>query len=354
MKIASSTIAMTSQHSLVEQDVEQESLEVWSNGGKTTQAQQNPGALLTVPQDMVDISEEAKQMQGVQGKKEDSFDLSDKDKQKLQLIRDFIQQLTGKKIKFVIPTEDLEVKLTANQPAISLRQQVTAGQGQGNLGWGLRYNYYQSHSEQETTTFAAAGIVKTADGREIDFSLQLSMSRQFMSEQSINIRAGDALKDPLVINFDAPAAALTTTKYSFDIDSDGQADQISFTGAGSGFLALDLNGDGAVTNGKELFGTDSGNGFADLAKYDSDGNSWIDENDAIYDKLRIWTKDEQGNDQLLALGQKGVGAIYLGNVSTEFAMKDNTNQQQGQLRSTGVFLRENGTVGTMQQVDLVV
>ena len=31
---------------------------------------------------------------------------------------------------------------------------------------------------------------------------------------------------------------------------------------------------------RELFGTKSGNGFADLAKYDSDGNGWIDEADA--------------------------------------------------------------------------
>ncbi|WP_094605194.1 hypothetical protein SPSIL_032660 [Sporomusa silvacetica DSM 10669] len=353
MKIASSTIAMTSQHSLVEQDVQQESLQVWSGGEADPQTRPTPKALLAVPQDLVDISDQAKQMSGVQTAEAEPFELSDKDKQKLQLIQDFIQMITGKKIKLLIPTKELNLKPTVNQASLFQGQQISV-QGQANLGWGLRYSSYQGHSEKESVAFGAAGVVRTADGQEINFSVQLNMTRQFMSEQSINIKAGDALKDPLVINFDAPAAKLTPTKYSFDIDSDGVADQISFTGPGSGFLALDANGDGKINNGQELFGPESGNGFSDLAAYDSDGNNWIDENDAIYEKLRIWTKDDQGNDQLLALGQKGVGAIYLGHVSTEFAMKDSTNQQLGQLRSTGVFLRENGTVGTLQQVDLAV
>ncbi len=353
MKIASSTIAMASQHSLVEQDVQQESLQVWSDGRNSLPTEQNQAIKLIVPQEVVDISNQAKQMYELQGREDKTFELSDRDKQRLQLIQDFIQTLTGKKIKFVIPAKEYGGKLAGGQPAISLGQQVTS-QGQANLGWGLRYSSYQAHYEQESVAFNAAGVVETSDGREIDFSVQLSMTRQFMSEQSITIKAGDALKDPLVINFDAPTAELTKTKYCFDIDSDGEADQIAFTGSGSGFLALDLNGDGTINNGKELFGADNGDGFADLAKYDSDRNNWIDENDAIYEKLRIWTKDDQGNDQLLALGQKGVGAIYLGKVSTEFALKDSTNQQDGQLRSTGIFLRENGTIGTMQQVDLVV
>ena len=55
-----------------------------------------------------------------------------------------------------------------------------------------------------------------------------------------------------------------------------------------------------------------------------------------------------------ALGQAGVGAIYLGNVSTEFAVKDAANTQQGQVRSSGMFLRENGMAGVIQQIDLAV
>ena len=53
-------------------------------------------------------------------------------------------------------------------------------------------------------------------------------------------------------------------------------------GSGSGFLALDKNGNGKIDDGSELFGTKSGDGFADLAEYDSDGNGWIDEKGRVY------------------------------------------------------------------------
>ena len=31
--------------------------------------------------------------------------------------------------------------------------------------------------------------------------------------------------------------------------------------------------------------------------------NWIDENDSIYNQLRIWSKDSDGKDSLVALGQ---------------------------------------------------
>ncbi len=123
-------------------------------------------------------------------------------------------------------------------------------------------------------------------------------------------------------------------------------------GAGSGFLALDKNGDGIINDGSELFGALTGNGFAELAKYDQDGNGWIDEADEIFNKLLIWQKDEQGNDVLRGLGAAGVGAIYLGSANTNFSLNSATdNHTNAVIRQTGMFLYENGESGTMQQVD---
>ncbi|NLT21247.1 MAG: hypothetical protein GXY16_09665, partial [Syntrophomonadaceae bacterium] len=75
--------------------------------------------------------------------------------------------------------------------------------------------------------------------------------------------------------------------------------------------------------------------------------------DDIYDKLRIWTRDEQGNDVLFALGQKSIGAIFLGSAATPFALKDSANQAHGQLLTSGVFLHESGQAGVIQQIDLL-
>lgn len=185
-------------------------------------------------------------------------------------------------------------------------------------------------------------------------SLRLGMSREFAFRQNISFRAGDAAIDPLVICFNGKAAGLTVEKYDFDLDSDGVAEKICFVRPGSGFLALDRNGDGMINNGSELFGPNGGSGFVELSLFDDDGNQWIDENDSIYDRLRIWTKDADGKDVLFALGQKGIGAIFLGSTATPFALKDRANVLQGRLRSSGIFLGEDGSAGLVQQIDLAV
>ena len=139
------------------------------------------------------------------------------------------------------------------------------------------------------------------------------------------------------------------------MDSDGKAEELSSLTGGSGFLALDLNNDGVINDGSELFGTKSGDGFKDLAAYDKDGNGWIDENDEVFKHLKVWTKNADGSDRLIAIADAGVGAIYLGNASTEFSVNTlDTNRTQGIVRSTGIFLKESGEVGTIQHVDLVV
>lgn len=213
-------------------------------------------------------------------------------------------------------------------------------------------NYY---TEQENTLFSSVGTVRTADGREINFNVDLTMSRSFTQayQQELNLAALQRTCDPLVINFDADTASLSDQKFKFDVDADGEEDDISMLGAGSGYLALDKNGDGVINDGNELFGPQSGNGFQDLAAYDEDGNGWIDENDSIWSKLKIWCKNSDGSDSLYTLGEKGVGAICLQNAATDFSLKGNNNQDNGYIRSTGIFLYENGNVGTVQHLDLV-
>ncbi len=206
--------------------------------------------------------------------------------------------------------------------------------------------------ESEETSFSTVGKVRTADGREIDFNINVGMSRTVQERYMESLQLGFTMCDPLVINLDTDIASLSDQTFYFDIDADGELDEISKLGPGSGYLALDKNGDGQINDGSELFGTASGNGFADLAEYDEDGNGWIDENDAIWEKLKIWCKDEEGNDVLYRLADKGVGAICLQNVSTDFTLKGASGQTQGAIRNSGLFLYENGAAGTIQHVDV--
>lgn len=209
-------------------------------------------------------------------------------------------------------------------------------------------------SENETTCFDTTGTVKTANGREISFNINLEMSRSFTKLAGKQIDFNKPVTcDPLVINLNQSVADVSDQKFFFDLDADGEKESISRLNAGSGYLALDKNEDGVINDGSELFGAANGNGFEDLAQYDADENGWIDEADEIFSKLRIWTQDENGNDKLMTLAEAGVGAIYLGYEDTDFALNSLAdNKTNALIRKTGIFLYENGMSGTVQQMDL--
>lgn len=235
------------------------------------------------------------------------------------------------------------------------QNQQTSGTENVMLGKVKVLNYVQEtyQEEVENTYFSTVGTVRTADGREITFNVEVGMSREFTRYYREDLEmASFRMCDPLVINLDTDVAEFSDQRFFFDIDADGEEDEIARLNSGSGYLALDKNGDGIINDGKELFGTSNGDGFADLAQYDEDGNGWIDENDAIWSKLKIWCKDENGEDVLYRLVDKGVGAICLQKASTDFTLQGSSGMTNGAIRSTGVFLYENGNVGTVQHVDV--
>jgi len=301
----------------------------------------------------------AMEVDPVEGVVTEQFEMSVEDKARVEMVVQAVEQISGKKIDLVDPEKALKEAYEApNVEDLVVVQQAEAEfEAPVEVAPPVRevhYHFEESYYESESMSFEAEGVVRTADGQEIAIDVSLSMSREFMQETSLDVMMEETVKDPLAINFEGSAAELTQRKFDFDLDMDGSADQISFVGPGSGFLALDQNGDGAVNDGSELFGARTGNGFTELAAYDDDGNEWIDEGDSVYEGLRIWEKDSEGNDRLMALGKRGVGAIFLGHTNTPFQMKDENNQLQGIVRSSGVFLSESGSVGTVQQLDLVV
>lgn len=211
------------------------------------------------------------------------------------------------------------------------------------------------YEESQSVDFSAKGTVYTADGRELTFNYSFSMTSSFREEYSNTERflKEVTLKDPLVINLDSNPGSISDKTFLFDLDCDGEEEEISTLGAGKGFLALDLNGDGLINDGSELFGTKSGDGFKDLAKYDEDGNGWIDENDTIFNLLRIMTVDEDGKIETYGLKESDVGAIGLRRLATDFSAYNDAHEILGVIRSSGIFLHEStGAAGAIQHLDL--
>ncbi|WP_435626537.1 hypothetical protein [Candidatus Ferrigenium straubiae] len=371
MKIESSTIGLASQHTNSRQVTVEESLRAWVGPqrpdfeGHAAQNRSTPRLTVATISDAarqaaaqaVAIANPAANTQSsadaqATAEAEGASDHAGNDP-KMQLLINLIESLTGQKVRLFNPNE-----LKPGDAAQAHSQKTAeAAQSAQDLrqGWGVEYDRHETVRESERTAFAAEGVIRTSDGKDIRFQLSLEMKRDFFRENNVSVREGDGVrKDPLVVNFSGSAAQLTDTKFGFDLDSDGKAEKMSFVGGGSGFLALDRNGNGIIDNGSELFGTQSGNGFADLSAYDGDKNNWIDENDAVYSRLLVWSKDAAGKDILSTLAQRNVGALYLGNIATPFDLKNSSNDLQGQVRGSGIYLREDGSAGALQQIDLIV
>ncbi len=368
MKIAAATLDFSSQHSAQSTHTLKESLRAWVGNQRPDFEGNNRNASLSASPSLApeiskaaraaQVAEMAGTVDAVKNDADqqtqaikDSVDAAEHDP-RLLMIRQMVKMLTGKDIRIFSATELQTTSVSVN---ITRHSSAQAPQAPERAGYGIEYDRHEVLTETEQTDFQAQGIIRTTDGKEIQFQLNLQMQRSYREESNVSLRAGDGIrKDPLVINFNGASAQLQSQRFSFDLEGDGQKDQVALLGANSGYLALDMNHNGKIDSGKELFGVQSGNGFADLAQYDNDGNGWIDENDPIYNQLHIWSPSSDGEGKLSTLKEKQVGALYLGSQSTPFELRDAANQSLGAVRASGVWLAENGTAGSLQQIDLTV
>lgn len=212
---------------------------------------------------------------------------------------------------------------------------------------------YFLHEEAESTHYQLQGTLALDDGRQLDFNITANLSRQLRIEEGSGLYTQQIeRKDPLIVNVGADNAQLTQRAFAFDLDADGHKENISFATGGSGFLFLDQDGDGTLSNGKELFGTQSGDGFGDLSAYDDDGNGFIDSGDNVFGKLMLLSRNEAGDDSVNTLASLGIGALSTGAARTRFELTNDLQQSYGRLQATGIGVTETGDVITVQQVDL--
>jgi len=106
--------------------------------------------------------------------------------------------------------------------------------------------------------------------------------------------------DPLVISLDSKYELSGLDQpVAFDINAAGHTQMIGWTAriSDAAFLALDLNRNGRIDDGSELFGNATqlrggnraANGFDAIADYDSNGDGVIDSSDEVWGRLLLWT-----------------------------------------------------------------
>ncbi|WP_430460644.1 hypothetical protein ACQUQU_15690 [Thalassolituus sp. LLYu03] len=228
---------------------------------------------------------------------------------------------------------------------------VSPGATSAGLGVDVTVTSVLRLEESSYLGFEAGGQVQTADGRSIDFLLALEFSRHTRVEQ-LNAFSGRLnLIDPLMINLAGGSVELTDQSFDFDLNQDGSREAIARPASGSGYLVFDRNGNGITDDGSELFGPQSGNGFAELAQYDDDGNGWIDENDAIFARLGVLQVTDDGAMTRTA-AEAGLGALYLGSVAADYDLRNDGGEVLGVIRGSGVALAESGQALLLQEVHL--
>lgn len=356
MIISNALVGMVAQREYREEHSVTEHLEFWLDQPAIGPAERTAAELVEPPKPEVDFSRAGSLL--ALYRTNQTLDLTTqmgaRSRLNLMIIESMYKAITGSELKIMAIGESGDKKTRVESLRVDTPPPARAVSGRDNSGPGLVYQRYERYQEQESVTFQAVGAVRTTDGREIDFSVAMNMSREFVQESHLHLEAGSKKIDPLVINFDGQGVSLSQTRFEFDLDSDGTNEQIASLRPGSGYLALDRNGDGSINNGSELFGPSSGRGFAELAAYDEDGNHFIDEGDSIYQQLRIWMTNEDGSIQLAALGDKNIGAIFLGHVTSPFQLKDAHNNSLGEVVNSGVYLTEDGKAGVIQEINLSV
>jgi hypothetical protein len=141
----------------------------------------------------------------------------------------------------------------------------------------------------------------TVDGGRSDQE-ECELSGNHWNGDYCEIVEQDPGTSPIIIATESSSYHLTSASDGvlFDIDGDGTDEQVAWTqpAASVAFLAIDRDGDGAITSGKELFGDvtipGESNGFCALSRMTVDSNGGavrgsVSEDDPIFTRLLLWT-----------------------------------------------------------------
>lgn len=134
------------------------------------------------------------------------------------------------------------------------------------------------------------------------------------------------LSSPLVLDLDNDGIVLSGPERGvrFDLNATGSKMRTGWVTSGrDAFLSLDLNGNGRIDSGAELFGDSTllpdgnpaANGFEALAQYDSNHDGYITDLDPVFSRLRLWMDFNHNGisepGELFSLESENIRSIYL-------------------------------------------
>ena len=199
------------------------------------------------------------------------------------------------------------------------------------------------------------------DDKQISLSYEFHLSSESTRYRRFATRAGN-LQDPLLVQFGNQSLGHIEGGQAFDINSDNSLDTLPIFSGDVGYLVFDQNANGRADDGSELFGPASGNGFHELAAFDSNQNGFIDKEDEHFDQLYLWQPSAQSETEgdsepgaqqrWLSLDEAGIMAINLSAIDTPYSFYDENDQLLAQMRRSSFAIGENGRGYGVHQVDV--
>jgi hypothetical protein len=108
---------------------------------------------------------------------------------------------------------------------------------------------------------------------------------------------------PIVLDLDGNGVRTTSAAngVNFDLNGTGNAAKVGWASATDGLLVKDINGDGRINDGTELFGvatqkadgTRAGNGYEAMKLEDSNGDGTLSAADKSFGDLKLWVDANQ-------------------------------------------------------------
>ena len=173
----------------------------------------------------------------------------------------------------------------------------------------------------------------------------------------------ESQSSPLVVDLDGDGIETLGSGVGiyFDHDNNGFSEDTGWVGKDDGLLVRDINGNGQIDNGTELFGNNTllsngekaKNGFEALKELDSNNDNVFDQNDAAWNEVKVW-KDGNSNGivddgELLTMEQAGITGVDLNYVDHNYR-DDHSDEHGNTCKQESTFSKADGSTGQVSDI----
>ncbi len=171
----------------------------------------------------------------------------------------------------------------------------------------------------------------TDDFKALSDTQVAALTEVQISAISMAGKADALFVSPIILDLDGNGVSTTAVDQGveFDVLAVGSTQRVGWVAPSDGLLVRDLNGDGLINDGRELFGvgtqlpdgTRAGHGFAALAALDSNGDGRISAADEAFDELQLWVDVDQ-DAQTDAGELRGLIDLGITELDLDFSVSD--------------------------------